>query len=165
MIGAFVAGAIGGALFASPEHVVNETHVHMPEQKNQLIEYHEWLEKRRKEQMTSDDNEIRRIYRYRNEHCPDCNEKIEMSVDKMRMLESTLYELKVKCKCKECKTHISISVYDQDADQKLNDELRKLKFKTYGSVEYATVRKEFLDKKLADKTEEELYYGKQICML
>ena len=30
MIGAFVAGAIGGALFASPEHVVNETHVYMP---------------------------------------------------------------------------------------------------------------------------------------
>ena len=38
MIGAFVAGAIGGVLFVSPKHAVNETHVHMPKQKNCTIE-------------------------------------------------------------------------------------------------------------------------------
>ena len=38
MIGAFAAGAIGGALFALPKHAVNETHVHMPKQKNCTME-------------------------------------------------------------------------------------------------------------------------------
>jgi len=163
MLGSFIAGTVVGSLLTSSSKS-NSTRTVKVLKPNELIEYHEWLEKRKQKEMESDLKQIDDIYHKKLTHCPECGNKIKFEVKQQQSIDSysKQYIVHVCCGCRDYVEKVSGD--EVEFLQKGEDKVRKIIQKFYkrivGHVSFDDIRHNYLESKLAKKQEEERYYGK-----
>lgn len=131
MIGAFIAGAIVGALFGSHTHR-HTTHVIVKRSPNELIEYHKWLEEKQRHEEYEKAMRQRAAQIYELQHCSICGAEIKYEV--LHVFNPRSYDnlvcVKIYCDCKDLndiyKGQVAINESISNPDEIVYAEIRRL---------------------------------------